>query len=303
MNHKSTATHRSNRIKESFSDRVLYLVTVLIMLLAFAVTLYPFLYVFSMSLSDQGSVLRQEVWLLPKGLNLHSYQKVFSDPAIWVAYGNTVFYTVAGALINVVMTCMMAYPLSRRRFWGRGVISMAVVFTMLFSGGMIPSFLLIKNLGLYNTRWALLLPGAVSAFNLILARTFFMGLPESLMESASIDGAGEATILWKIVVPLSKPIVAVLTLFYAVGHWNSYFNALLYIPDIKLQPLQMFLVKLLVLEQDQMAEGGDDMLQLTLDAMQTKYATIIAVIVPILCVYPFLQKYFAQGVMIGAIKE
>ena len=303
MNHKSTATHRSNRIKESFSDRVLYLVTVLIMLLAFAVTLYPFLYVFSMSLSDQGRVLRQEVWLLPKGLNLHSYQKVFSDPAIWVAYGNTVFYTVAGALINVVMTCMMAYPLSRRRFWGRGVISMAVVFTMLFSGGMIPSFLLIKNLGLYNTRWALLLPGAVSAFNLILARTFFMGLPESLMESASIDGAGEATILWKIVVPLSKPIVAVLTLFYAVGHWNSYFNALLYIPDIKLQPLQMFLVKLLVLEQDQMAEGGDDMLQLTLDAMQTKYATIIAVIVPILCVYPFLQKYFAQGVMIGAIKE
>lgn len=300
---KTIPARRSNRIKESVSDRVLYLVTVLIMLVAFVVTLYPFLYVFSMSLSDQGSVLRQEVWLLPKGLNLHSYQKVFSDPAIWVAYGNTVYYTVVGTLINVVMTCMMAYPLSRRRFWGRGVLSMAVVFTMLFSGGMIPSFLLIKNLGLYNTRWALLLPGAISAFNLILARTFFMGLPESLMESASIDGAGEATILWKIVVPLSKPIVAVLTLFYAVGHWNSYFNALLYIPDIKLQPLQMFLVKLLVLEQDQMAEGGEDMLRLTLDAMQTKYATIIAVIVPILCVYPFLQKYFAQGVMIGAIKE
>lgn len=138
---------------------------------------------------------------------------------------------------------------------------------------------------------------------MILARTFFTGIPESLMESASIDGAGEATILWKIVVPLSKPIVAVLTLFYAVGHWNSYFNALLYIPDIKLQPLQMYLVKLLILAQDQMAEGDGDLLQLAMEAMQTKYAAIIVVILPILCIYPFLQKYFAQGVMIGAIKE
>ncbi len=198
---------------------------------------------------------------------------------------------------------MTAYPLSRKRFWGRNFISMMIVFTTLFSGGMIPNFLLIKNLGLYNTRWAMILPGAISVFNMILARTFFTGIPESLMESASIDGAGEATILWKIVVPLSKPIVAVLTLFYAVGHWNSYFNALLYIPDIKLQPLQMYLVKLLILAQDQMAEGDGDLLQLAMEAMQTKYAAIIVVILPILCIYPFLQKYFAQGVMIGAIKE
>ena len=149
----------------------------------------------------------------------------------------------------------------------------------------------------------MILPGAISAYNLFLARTYFSGLPDSLVESASIDGATEATILRKIIVPLSMPIIAVLTLFYAVGHWNSYFNALLYIPDIKKQPLQMFLVKLLVLEQDLMAEGGADALELTLQAMQTKYATIIVVILPILCVYPFLQKYFTQGVMIGAIKE
>ncbi|MGI5856952.1 MAG: carbohydrate ABC transporter permease [Candidatus Merdivicinus sp.] len=296
-------SRRANRIKEAVSDRILYIITVIIMLAAFIVTLYPFLYVLSMSLSDQGAVLRQEVWLFPKGLNLHSYEKVFADPAIWTAYGNTLFYTIAGTILNVFMTCMMAYPLSRKQFWGRNTISMLVVFTMLFSGGMIPNFLLIKNLGLYNTRWALILPGAISAYNLFLARTYFSGLPDSLVESASIDGATEATILRKIIVPLSMPIIAVLTLFYAVGHWNSYFNALLYIPDIKKQPLQMFLVKLLVLEQDLMAEGGADALELTLQAMQTKYATIIVVILPILCVYPFLQKYFTQGVMIGAIKE
>ena len=296
-------SRRANRIKEAVSDRILYIITVIIMLAAFIVTLYPFLYVLSMSLSDQGAVLRQEVWLFPKGLNLHSYEKVFADPAIWTAYGNTLFYTIAGTILNVFMTCMMAYPLSRKQFWGRNTISMLVVFTMLFSGGMIPNFLLIKNLGLYNTRWALILPGAISAYNLFLARTYFSGLPNSLVESASIDGATEATILRKIIVPLSMPIIAVLTLFYAVGHWNSYFNALLYIPDIKKQPLQMFLVKLLVLEQDLMAEGGADALELTLQAMQTKYATIIVVILPILCVYPFLQKYFTQGVMIGAIKE
>lgn len=296
-------SRRANRIKEAVSDRILYIITIIIMLAAFIVTLYPFLYVLSMSLSDQGAVLRQEVWLFPKGLNLHSYEKVFADPAIWTAYGNTLFYTIAGTILNVFMTCMMAYPLSRKQFWGKNTISMLVVFTMLFSGGMIPNFLLIKNLGLYNTRWALILPGAISAYNLFLARTYFSGLPDSLVESASIDGATEATILRKIIVPLSMPIIAVLTLFYAVGHWNSYFNALLYIPDIKKQPLQMFLVKLLVLEQDLMAEGGADALELTLQAMQTKYATIIVVILPILCVYPFLQKYFTQGVMIGAIKE
>ena len=298
-----SSSHRYNRIRESFSDRVVYWVTIFFMILVLIITLYPFLYVLSMSLSDMGSVLRQEVWLLPKGFNLKAYKKVFSDSAIWVAYGNTLYYTVVGTFVNVILTCMTAYPLSRKRFWGRNFISMMIVFTTLFSGGMIPNFLLIKNLGLYNTRWAMILPGAISVFNMILARTFFTGIPESLMESASIDGAGEATILWKILVPLSKPIVAVLTLFYAVGHWNSYFNALLYIPDIKLQPLQMYLVKLLILAQDQMAEGDGDLLQLAMEAMQTKYAAIIVVILPILCIYPFLQKYFAQGVMIGAIKE
>ncbi len=295
--------NRKSRIRESWPDRVFYLFTLFIMLLAFTITLYPFLYVFSMSLSDQGSVMRQEVWLLPKGLNLSSYRKVFSERGIWTAYGNTIFYTLAGTALNVVMTTMLAYPLSRRKFSGRKPVTMFVTFTMLFSGGMIPSFLLIKNLGMYNTRWAMIIPGAISVYNMILARTFFAGLPDSLNESAAMDGAGELTILLKIVLPISKPILAVLTLFYAVGHWNTYFNALLYLPDQDLQPLQMYLVRLLVQDQQLMAEGGQDALELAMSAMQTKYATIIAVITPILCVYPFLQKYFAQGVMIGAIKE
>lgn len=295
--------NRKSRIRESWPDRVFYLFTLFIMLLAFTITLYPFLYVFSMSLSDQGSVMRQEVWLLPKGLNLSSYRKVFSERGIWTAYGNTIFYTLAGTALNVVMTTMLAYPLSRRKFSGRKPVTMFVTFTMLFSGGMIPSFLLIKNLEMYNTRWAMIIPGAISVYNMILARTFFAGLPDSLNESAAMDGAGELTILLKIVLPISKPILAVLTLFYAVGHWNTYFNALLYLPDQDLQPLQMYLVRLLVQDQQLMAEGGQDALELAMSAMQTKYATIIAVITPILCVYPFLQKYFAQGVMIGAIKE
>lgn len=237
------------------------------------------------------------------GLNLGAYQKVFAEKAIWTAYGNTIFYTVFGTAINVVMTTMLAYPLSRKKFMGKNLVAMFVTFTMLFSGGMIPSFLLIKNLGLYNSRWAMLIPGAISVYNMILARTFFAGLPDSLNEAAAIDGAGDLTILLKIVIPISKPILAVLTLFYAVAHWNTYFSALLYLPDLDLQPLQMYLVRLLVQNQQLMADAGQDALELAVNAMQTKYATIIAVIVPILCVYPFLQKYFAQGVMIGAIKE
>ena len=294
---------KPHRIREAWSDRVFYFFTILMMVIAFIITLYPFLYVLSMSLSDKVSVMRQEVWLYPVGLNLGAYQKVFAEKAIWTAYGNTIFYTVFGTAINVVMTTMLAYPLSRKKFMGKNLVTMFVTFTMLFSGGMIPSFLLIKNLGLYNSRWAMLIPGAISVYNMIMARTFFAGLPDSLNESAAIDGAGDLTILLKIVIPISKPILAVLTLFYAVAHWNTYFSALLYLPDLDLQPLQMYLVRLLVQNQQLMADAGQDALELAVNAMQTKYATIIAVIVPILCVYPFLQKYFAQGVMIGAIKE
>lgn len=293
----------ATKIKESKGERLFYCLVIFIMLLALVVTLYPFLYVLSMSLSDQVSVLKQEVWLFPKGFTLTAYQQVLSQPGIWLAYGNTVFYTVSATFLNVIMTIMLAYPLSRKRFWGKNPITLFVSITMLFNGGMIPSFLLIKDLGLYNTRLALIIPGAIGVYNMIIARTFFASIPDSLEESAAIDGANDIIVLFKIVIPISKPIMAVLTLFYAVGHWNTYFNALLYVPDLNLQPLQMYLVRLLVQNQQLMNEGSSDALQQAVAAMQTKYATIIVVIVPILCVYPFLQKYFVQGVMIGALKE
>lgn len=291
------------KIREPFSDRLFYGFVIFLMILVLIITLYPFIYVLSMSLSDPVSVMKQEIWLYPKGFSLQSYKRVLSEPGIWRAYGNTIFYTVFGTLINVVMTVMLAYPLSRKHFWGRKAVTMFVTVTMFFSGGMIPAFLLVKNLGMYNTRWALIIPGAIGVYNMIIARTYFSGISESMYESASIDGANDITILTRIILPVSKAILAVLTLFYAIAHWNTYFNALLYTPNLKLQPLQMYLVKLLIQNESSMLDGMTDTLERSMYAMQIKYATIIVVIVPILCVYPFLQKHFAQGVMIGAVKE
>jgi len=292
------------RIRESFGDRVFYTCVMILMVFALIITLYPIWYVLCMSFSDSMAVMKKEVFLWPIGFNLESYRRVL-DPStgIYTAYKNTIIYTVAGTALNVLLTVMLAYPLSQKRFWGRNQVALFVTFTMLVSGGMIPSFLLVKNLGLYNTRWALILPGAIQVYNMILARTFFAGIPDSMSESASIDGANDMTILWKIILPLSMPIIAVLILFYAVGHWNQYFNALLYLPDLSLQPLQMYLVRLLVENEQLMAEGGEDTMEMAMQNIKTKYATIIVVVTPILCVYPFLQKYFVQGVMIGAIKE
>jgi putative aldouronate transport system permease protein len=268
-----------------------------------ALTLYPFIYVLSMSLSAPVYILRQDVWLLPKGFSVEAYARVLSERGIWLAYWNTAVYTVAGTALNVTLTAMLAYPLSKRNFWGRNAVSLFVGVTMLFNAGMIPNFLLINRLGLYNNRLAMIIPGAISVYNMIIARTFFSGIPESLEESAALDGANHAVTLARIILPISKPVLAALTLFYAVAHWNTYFNALLYLPDLDKQPLQMYLVRLLVQNQRLINEGGTDALQQAVQAVQSKYATIVVVIAPILCVYPFLQKYFVQGVMIGAIKE
>lgn len=298
-----TLKRSAGAIRETTSERIFYAFVILMMLGVLAVTLYPFIYVLSMSLSAPIHVIRQEVWLLPKGFTLDSYHKVLSEPGLWQAYGNTIFYTIAGTAVNVIMTVMLAYPLSKKNFWGRGAISMLVGITMFFNAGMIPNFLLINKIGLYDNRLAMIIPGAISVYNMIIARTFFSSIPQSLEESASLDGANNFTILMRIIIPISMPIMAVLTLFYAVQHWNSYFSALLYLPDMGKQPLQMYLVRLLVQNQQLINEGSVDSLQQAVSATQIKYATIIVVIVPIMCVYPFLQKYFVQGVMVGAIKE
>ncbi len=295
--------YRSGPIRETAGERLFYAFVILCMIAVLIITLYPFVYVISMSLSSAVHVIRQDVWLLPKGLTLDSYARVLQEPGLWQAYGNTILYTVAGTAVNVLMTVMLAYPLSKQTFWGRKPLSVFVNLTMFFNAGMIPNFLLIRALGLYDNRLVMIIPGAISVYNMIIARTFFSGLPLSLEESASLDGANNVTILMRIIMPISMPVIAVLTLFYAVGHWNTYFTALLYLPDQAKQPLQMFLVRLLVQNQQLMADGVGDALQQAISAMQIKYATIIVVILPILFVYPFLQRYFVQGVMVGAIKE
>lgn len=266
------------------------------------VCLYPLVFVFSMSISDPLAAAKQEVWLWPKGFSLQSYKLVVDNPDIWTAYANTIFYTVVGTAFNVVMTILLAYPLSRRSFVIRVPLTLLIIFTMLFKGGLIPTFILINRLGLYDTRWILILLGAVGVWYVIIARTFFESIPDTLIESAKLDGANDMGILWRIVVPLSMPIVAVLILFYAVEHWNSYFSALIYLPSKELQPLQLYLVKVLVENSQSLADSILMSEEKSLAIMQVKYSIIIVSTLPILCIYPFLQKYFVKGVMIGAIK-
>lgn len=273
----------------------------LLAVFAFA-AVYPFLFVVSCSISDPQYVVAQSIRFFPKGFSVDSYKTVMGNSQIWAAYYNTIWYTAVGTLVNIVMTVMTAYPLSRKQFCLKGMMAIMITITMFFGGGLIPSFILVNKLGLYDTRWALILPGAVTAMNIIITRTYFSSLPEELMESAKIDGANDIRILIRIVLPLSKAILAVLTLFYAVGHWNSYFNALLYIQNDKLQPLQIFLMRVLLQFSGDLAGNAQMGLERTMAVEQLKYSSIVVTALPIICVYPFLQKYFVKGVMIGAIK-
>jgi len=283
------------------SDIVFFCFTHFFVFFVMIITLYPFVFIASASISDPGMVTRMEVWLFPKGINFDSYERVIKEEQLWVSYRNTIWYVLVGTTINLVMTTLLAYPLSRRRFQGRRILMIAITFTMFFSGGMVPSFILVRSLGLINTRWALVIPSAISTYYLIITRTFFEGIPESMHEMATIDGAGELRIFIQMFLPLSMPILATLTLFYAVGHWNAYFIAMLYLSREYLYPLQIFLRKILL-----MYEANDLMLDIQLDrrdiSRTIRYATIMISTLPIICVYPFVQKYFVKGVMIGAIK-
>lgn len=291
------------KIKNSPGDKVFtgfnYVVTFLLM----CITLYPLVYVFSMSISHPSAVLSNSVVLLPKGFSLKAYELVFRNMEIWVSYFNTIWYAVVGTIISVTLTMMAAYPLSRKSFCLRTPLSFFFSFTMLFSGTLIPTFILINNLGLYNTRWAIVLPGGATAWYIIMARTFLQSIPESLYESAKVDGAGEWRTLMRIFLPLSKPIMAVLVLYYAVAQWNSYFNAMIYLPDRSLQPLQVYLMRVLVQNESIHTGGGLSASELGSISLQLKYVVIIVAVVPILLFYPFLQKYFTKGVMVGSIKE
>ena len=276
-------------------------VNLLILLLVALVTLYPFLYVIFASLSDPVALMSNSSLLFkPVGFSWNAYAKVFQNSSIYSGYMNTIFYVVVGTAVNILATCIAAYVLSRKQFMLRRFFTLMFIFTMYFSGGLIPSYLLVKDLGLIGSRLALIIPGAVSTFNLMIMITGFEGIPQSLEESARIDGAGDWTILFRIVMPLAKPTIMVILLYYAVGHWNSWFNAMIYLRDAEKMPLQIFLRDILTRSQLGAMTGQTDIEDV---GLTIKYATIIVSTVPILCIYPFIQKHFVKGVMIGAVKE
>lgn len=291
-------------MKTTIGEKCFVAVNTLFMLLLCFVTLYPFIYVFFASLSDPSALASHRgLLLLPLDLNMNAYKAVFDNPMITTGYRNTIFYVVCGTAINLLLTALGAYVLSRRNLYFKNLLMLLIVITMFFGGGLIPTYLLINKLGMLNSVWALLIPGAISTFNMIIMRTGFQAVPISLEESARMDGANDLVILFRIIIPLSMPVIAVMILWYAVGHWNSYFSALIYLRDRELFPLQLVLREILITNStDSMMTdaGAQDRIAI---AETIKYATIIVSTLPILLLYPFLQKYFVKGVLIGAIKE
>ena len=269
------------------------------------VTLYPCYYVLVASVSDPVKIFAEKgLVLFPKGFSLSSYLEVLKSDQIWLGYKNTVFYVIAGGIVSVLMTVMAAFALTRKELPGKNVIMFLIMFTMYFSGGLIPTYINVMQLGLENSLWAVILPSAVSTYNLIVMRTGFAAVPDSLEEAAKIDGASRLRILWQIILPLSKATVAVVCLYYAVTHWNSWFNAMLYLTDRRKFPLQLILREILIdSDTSSMVNAMDVGIgDASFVGETVKYAVIIVSVVPILCVYPFIQKYFTKGVMIGAVK-
>ncbi len=289
------------KIKETPGERAFSWVVAALLVVFCLLIIFPLLHIISGSFSDPMSLLRGEVSFFPKGFTLSMYEKVFKDDNIWLGYRNTLLYTVLGTAISVILTMCAAYPLSRKDFYGRNVITSIFVFTMFFTGGMIPTFLIVQRLHMLDTIWALVLPSAVSTYNMIIMRTFFeQTIPFELVESASLDGCNDLGIFLRIVLPLSGPIIAVMVLFYGVSQWNSWFPALLYLRDRGLYPLQMILREVLIQSDISNMAGGMGDVEIIGDGL--KYATMVVASLPVMCLYPFLQKYFVKGVMIGAVK-
>lgn len=290
---------------ESRGDRIFNVINYSILILVTIIVMYPLVFVLSASFSDPQAVLRGEMMLWPKGINLNSYEKIFQNKDIISGFTNTLVYTSLGTLINLTMTILAAYPLSRKDFVGRNAIMALLVFTMFFSGGLIPTYLLIKNLGMLNSLWVMIIPNAVSIWNIIIMRTFFQqSIPGELQEAATIDGCSNIKILTRIILPLSLPIIAVTILFYAVGHWNAFFNALLYLSDKDKFPLQLILREILIQGQtnDMVKMSTESAIKQQREVEGIKYAVLVVANIPMLALYPFLQRYFVKGVMIGAIK-
>lgn len=293
---------RKNKIRASLSERIFYGIVVVIVALFGICVLYPVIYIISSSFSSPKAVMSGNVLLLPVDFTLTGYKAVLRYDNVWVGFRNSLFYMVFGTAINLVMTTLAAYPLSRKDVPFKGIIMFLFTFTMIFNAGMIPNYLLIRDLGILNTIWTMLLPGAVSVYNMIVMRTFFMtSIPEDLLEASKLDGCTDFQYLRKVVLPLSKPILAVIVMYYAVGHWNAYFNAFLYLSDDRLYPLQIFLRDILISNQVG-AEMMDTYSENVGIEYVLKYALIVIATIPMMVIYPFVQKHFQKGVMIGAVK-
>ncbi len=287
----------------SIYERCFQAANALLLTALMAATIYPILYVAFASFSEPAQMMAHKgiLWK-PLGFSLETYEAVFSNPMILLGYRNTMFIVIVGVSLNLLLTSLAAYSLSRKSLQFRRHITLFIVFTMFFSGGLIPFYLLVRGLGITDTLWALILPTAISAFNLIIMRTSFEAVPDALEESAKIDGANDFVILFRIYLPLCKPVLAVVGLYYGVSHWNSWFNSMIFLQDRSLYPLQLILREILIIgDANSMAEGaGQD--EIIILGETLKYATIMVATIPIFLVYPFLQKYFVKGALIGAIK-
>jgi len=296
---------KKRTIVDTKGDAVFYTVVNILIIVILIIILWPLIFIVSSSFSSKEAVLAGRVILWPVDFSLEGYEAVFKTNDVLIGYRNTILYTLFGTALNVALTLAAAYPLSRKDLPGQKFFMFLFTFTMIFNGGMIPTYIVVSKLGILNTPLAMILPGALSVYNMIITRTFLQNsIPKDLYEAASIDGCTDSTYFWKVILPLSSPVIAVITLYYAVGHWNSFFNAFLYITKSELYPLQLVLRNILIANQ------MDSAMIIDLDTMTSKqgladllkYSLIVVSSLPVLMMYPFVQKHFVKGVMIGSIK-
>jgi len=292
------------RMKKSKGEHIFDAILIVVSVLIFVVVAYPLYFVVIASFSNPEAVLGGKLSFWPVGFNIESYKMILDEPKIWLGYRNSIFYTILGTMINLILTTLAAFPLSRKDMPYRRLLTFIITFTMLFSGGMIPVYMVVRGLNITDTIWAMVIPNAIATYNMLVMKNYFQSsIPEELHEAAAIDGCGPFQSLLKVVLPLSRPILAVITLFYAVGHWNAFFNAIIYLRDQKLYPLQIVLREIM-LQNSLEAVGGDmtGMYEKVMRGETMKYAVIIVASVPVLLFYPLVQKYFTKGIMVGAIK-
>ncbi|GAB2553300.1 carbohydrate ABC transporter permease [Gracilibacillus alcaliphilus] len=289
-------------MKETWQYKLFKYFNVTILIFIVFVTLFPFFNIVAQSFSSESYINSGQVSLWPKGFNVETYRVIMSDNMFWVNYKNTVVYTVVGTVISLVLSTMIAYPLSKKRLKGRRFLTLFFVFTMFFNGGLIPNYVLVTSLGFGNSIWAIVIPNAISVFNMLIMRTFFQNIPEELEEAAIMDGSSTFGILFKIVLPLSKPILATMMLFYAVAHWNSWFPAFIFFTEKELFPVSIYLRNMIKGAETAVGAGAtsaDNMVQIS---SNIKSVTMVLTVLPILMVYPYIQKYFVSGVMLGSVK-